>query len=477
MADRPWTRLKILVDPDAGSCLDSAAFLDSEPRMTRTILALTALIPLIAGCAGGNFAAPATAEDATATGSDAVVAEDASESDATVGEQDAGPQCGEQTGARPSRRSEHVGAFDHKSGKLAMFGGSLAVPENCGFPASTFETETWVYDSKCDLWHEAKGQTPPARARANGVYRDIGAAQYLVVTGGRSRSGKSDPYTLHDDLWAFDFQTEKWLELQQVKTRPKARANATIVYAKKTDSLLLFGGNTSTSGLQIVPQKDAWQHNFATGAWTKLDVTSGPAPRLWAAGTWDNKREQMLVFGGGDASAFANNAKYFNDLWALKVGADGASWQLLGAKSGEKPDRRFWSAMTYDAVNDRYLLFGGHDDGAVGNRNDLWAFTPQSDQWVVIHVADVFNKPANGFCSFPPDFTKMDDFSPERRYAGVFAAGPTDVWLHGGKTDCGVIDDLFRLDLKTYKWHEVTISTVGNSCVRKGGLKCNDYCF
>ena len=452
----------------------------------QTVAPLLALCAAVtSGCAGGNTLgtggntsadAAIGGQDGTSAGSDATSGTDAGGSDTTTA--DAKPNsCGPQVGARPSRRSEHVGEFDPVSGKLVMFGGSLAVPENCGFPASTFETETWVYDKACDLWHEVKGNTPPGRARANSMYRDIGAAQYMIVTGGRYRAGKSGPYKLYDDLWAFDYKNEKWVEMSQGQARPKARANSSIVYAKKLDSLLLFGGNTSTSGLQIVPQNDVWRHDFKSGKWTQLQPGNGPSKRLWTAAMWDDKRDRMLVFGGGDASAFANNAKYFNGLWELEVKAGSAKWARIDTKSAEKPDRRFWAAMVHDAVNDRYLLFGGHDDGALGNRNDLWAFTPEDGQWVVIHVADVFNKPANGFCSFPPDFTKMDDFSPERRYAGVFSAGPTEVWLHGGKTDCGVIDDLFRLDLKTYKWHEVTISTVGNGCVRKGGLKCNDYCF
>jgi hypothetical protein len=385
--------------------------------------------------------------------------------------------CGEQQGARPSRRSEHMGAFDPVSGKLVIFGGSFAVPVNCGFPASTFETETWVYDKACDLWHLANGKTPPARARGMSALRTTGTSPYLVITGGRYRPGKSGNYTFYDDLWAFDFKAEKWLELSQSKTRPPARVNATMTYSSKHDALLMFGGNTSKSGLQIIPHNDLWQYTFSDSTWSKLQVAGPPSKRLWTAGLWDPKRERMVAFGGGDASAFANTAKYFNDLWAFKPGAKGASWSRLDTKSGEKPDARFWAAMTYDSKSDRYLMFGGHDDKSLGNRNDLWAFSPDDGQWLGIYVGDVPNKPANGQCSFPPDFTKMDGFSPERRYAGVFSAGTDSVWLHGGKTDCGVIDDMFRLDLKTYKWHEVTGSTVGNSCLRKGGLTCNDYCF
>lgn len=451
------------------------------PRM-RSLLHVpwwTIALLAISACAGGNFAGTAPQQDAGPTEADGSLEADAtSEADSGATAEDAGAAaCGEQTGARPARRSEHMGEYDPVSGNLAMFGGSFAIPENCGFPASTFETEMWIYNVQCDRWRELKGTTPPARARGMSAYRDSGSNQSLIVVGGRYRPGKSGSYTLYDDLWAFDYKSEKWSELAQTKVRPAARANASMVYTKKLDALLLFGGNTSKSGLQIAHRDDTWLYDFATSKWTELAPQTRPAKRLWSGHLWDEKRGQMVIFGGGDSSAFANTAKYMNDVWALKVSADGAQWTRLDAKSAQRPDTRFWASMAYDKQNDRYLMFGGHDDKALGNRNDLWAFTPDDGQWLIIHVADTPNKPANGQCSFPPDFTKMDDFSPERRYAGVFSAGPSAVWVHGGKTDCGVIDDLFKLDLKTYKWHEVTPSTVGNGCIRKGGLSCNDYCF
>ena len=91
--------------------------------------------------------------------------------------------------------------------------------------------------------------------------------------------------------------------------------------------------------------------------------------------------------------------------------------------------------------------------------------------------ADTWNKPANGFCDFPPDFTHVDFDAPERRNAAVFVAGDDSAWLTGGKTDCGAVDDLMRLDLESATWEDVTTATVGVSCLRKGGLNCNDLCF
>ena len=57
------------------------------------------------------------------------------------------------------------------------------------------------------------------------------------------------------------------------------------------------------------------------------------------------------------------------------------------------------------------------------------------------------------------------------------ATGAGEVWVMAGKTDCGVADDLMRLDLSALTWEDVTSATVGLSCLRKGGLNCNDLCL
>ncbi len=460
----------------------------SRPDVLGTIVICAASLTL-GGCLGdqaGTSVAPSgndaggTATDGGGTSSGGTSSDGgAATGDAASASKDAGPanNCPKPTGQRPSRRSEQSGAFDPISGKLVMFGGSFAVPVNCGFPASTFETETWIYDTKCDSWRLHKGKTPPARARSAGVYRSKGPNPMLIVTGGRYRPGKSGSYTLRDDLWGYDFGNEAWIELAQTKKRPAARANASIAYDSTNDALLLFGGNTSKSGLQISAQQDTWLFDFENSAWKQLAAAQPPKRRLWAGTLYDPKRKRMVIFGGGDATAFANTAKYMDDLWALSTDGTHATWKRIDMGSNTRPDGRFWADLAYDAKNDRYIMFGGHDDKSLGNRNDLWAFTPKDGQWIVIKQGDLPNKPANGFCSFPPDFTKLEDGSPERRYAGIFAAGPNTIWLAAGKTDCGVIDDLFKLDLNGYKWTEVTSSTVGNSCIRKGGLTCNDYCF
>ena len=469
-----WTRLRALTARTAAQVAITAA------TLTATLVAT--------GC-GGDETTTATgsqdaavADDGTAldgSGDDATdsAGDDASADSATAdtASADTTPTCPAPTGERPSRRSEQVGAFDPKNNKLVMFGGSFGVPQNCGFPTATFEDETWVYDVACDSWTQSKASGPKGRVRATAAW--VESLGKIVVFGGRWRAGASGNYTLLKDLWAYDAGDDSWSEISD-GAGMSARFNHTMVSADELGKLLVFGGNTSPSGLVYTATNDVWAYSFADGVWEKVTVAGqAPPKRFFAGGLWDGERKRFVIFGGADETLFADTAKYKDDLWAVDFSGATPTWKRLDLKASTKPDARFWGEVVMNKAQGHYVLFGGHDDASLGNRNDLWAYDTKGDDWGTLIYGDTFNKPANGFCSFPPDFTKMEDNTPERRNGGLVAGGGGNLWIAGGKTDCGVIDDLWRYDFAKGAWQQLTPATVGEACVRKGGLSCNDYCF
>jgi hypothetical protein len=388
---------------------------------------------------------------------------------------DAGSTCPAATGERPQRRSEHAGAWDPVRKRLVIFGGSFALPQNCSFPIPTSEAETWIYDPKCDAWTQSKSKAPPSRGRHGMVY--IPTLGKIVVMGGRRRDGSSGPYTLLSDMWAYDVAADSWEELSKGVGLP-GRYNHAMVWAESIGKLVIIAGNLSSSGATYTATNDVYTYAFADGAWVKQSPTgTPPKKRFFAASLWDDKRKQAVIFGGADESLFQQTAKFMGDLWALDFSSDQPAWKLLDAGGNAGPDRRYWGAMTFDAGHDRYMLFGGHDDGNLGNRNDLWGYDATGGGWGTMIYGDVYNKPPKAACNFPPDFTTMTDGTPERRNGGAVTGSADGMWVHGGKTDCGVIDDLFFFDYASGEWQQRTSATVGEACVRKGGLSCNDYCF
>ena len=462
---------------------------------TAALFCVVVVAPLVVTACDGD-SATSTTDAAQSSGPDAVQSSDAATTvlpDAATGtdvmpasdtsaQETIGQACDPPTGARPSRRSEHAGIFDPVREQVVIHGGSFAVPVNCGFPTPTFETETWVYEVTCNSWRQVAGGAaqPLGRGRHMAVYDATG--DRMIVFGGRNRAGAGGDYTLLNDTWALDLATETWSQVQSSGPLPTARVNGSLVADDKNNRLFLFGGNASPSGFAYAALNDLWMLDLASGAWSEVVVNPGvgPTPRLFTAALYDTKRNQIVIYGGADETAFANNARYFRDVWSVDPSVHPASWVRIGNVGvGVQPDGRFWGGLVHDTGADLYLLFGGHDDAALGNRNDMWALGPDTGDWSAFRIGDTWNKPANDFCDFPADFTNTDPGAPERRSAHVFVAGSAAAYTTGGKTDCGVVDDLWEWRFADGAWTELTPATVGESCVRKGGLleSCNDMCF
>lgn len=442
----------------------------------RRVLGAVVLLNLIAAgaCESGGGSEPSPEPDALSEPTGDAPGDGTDEGDAGADpEPDAPVDCPPPNGLRPSRRSEHAGVFDPAGNLLVVHGGSTAIPVDCGIPTPTFEAETWIYDVACDRWHTAADLGPGGRDRHAAAYDSN--ERRMIVFGGRHRVEKTGPYTLFDDTWAYEIATETWEEIA-TSSGPPARVNPSMAYDPEGHQIVLFGGNSSTSGAAYVPLDDVWLLDLEAGEWHEVTAPGGPSPRLFGAAAWDEKRKRLVVYGGSDSSAFTV-ADYFEDLWALDLSGETPVWELLDPGTpGTAPDGRYWSGLVRDAAGDRYLAFGGHDDGQLGNRNDLWAFDPEAGAWIPIREGDTFSKPAEGICDFPPDFTNVDDESPERRNAYVFAGGPDGAFVMGGKTDCGAIDDVYHLDFETDTWTQVVVASFGESCLRKGGLNCVGLC-
>lgn len=375
---------------------------------------------------------------------------------------------------RPGRLSEHGATYDWDRQQMVLFGGSSSVPVECGFPASQFVGDTWIYDVPCAGWQRLDVEGPTARGRHMMAYGD----GLVWMLGGRYRvDGGSGEYTLFPDLWTFDPLGPNWRRVSVSGPQPEARVNGTLAWDAKRDELWLFGGNASASGAGYSPLADVWVFDPETSAWRQEIFADAPAPRLFHTALYDHVRDRVVVFGGADETAFNQNATYFSDVWALDL--DLIRWDRLHDGSGAAPEGRFWSRWVYDTERDSYLLFGGHDDETLGNRNDAWEFLPDEGVWVQLALGDTFNAPANGFCDFPADFTTVDSSLPERRNAHTMVWSPTcrRAVAFGGKTDCGASDDVWEYAEGAFS--EAVGATEGEVChrFRNNPDNCANMCF
>lgn len=385
--------------------------------------------------------------------------------DATSDAPDA-PMC---TGGAeaPVARGDSAGVVDPATGTMAIFGGDSGPTVMC-IPAPAFRDDTWVYDPVCDRWREVTGETHPS-ARARAAFALDSRRRRMVLFGGRFRAGSSGNYTLLRDVWAFDLAAARWEQLMPGNTGPTARSNAAAAYDSVADELLVYGGSTSTSGLSFTPQGDVWALNLETLQWRRV-AASGPPARLFHAAAVNGRR--LFVVGGGDARAFTG--PFLRDAWSLDLEA--GSWTRVPLTGDtERLGGRISASLV--PAGDGYVLLGGHDDGALGNRNDVLAIA--ADGAVsTLREGDSLQRAGAGFCDFPPDFAAEDMDSPERRSAFVAAVDPARqrAIVYGGKTDCGLANDVWAVGLTTGAWTVLRGTNDGLSCTRSGRSSCSSLC-
>ncbi len=379
------------------------------------------------------------------------------------------------TGTRPSARGEMAGVLDAKRNQLVFFGGDSGFPKNCN-PAPNPIGELWTYDIACGTFslHDASAG-PSARARGSAAYDAAGDRMWMF--GGRYREGSSGAYTLFDEVWSLDLKSLVFSPLAINGAGPEARSNPVVVFDDAAGELVLFGGNTSTSGLSFIPQNDLWALDVAAGTWREIAPSGAPpSERLFHTGTIDPEKHLMFVYGGGGENAF--QGPFYGDLWQVDLTT--GAWTELSDGKGNAPNARIWSTIAFDGAKNRLVLFGGHDDGAVGNNSDTWAFDLGSNSWNNITPEETVNNPSAAFCDFPADFTLPNLAAPDRRSAQLagFSSLNNTFAIFGGKTDCGIIDDVWIFDASSDTWSKSIDATVGEACLRKDFPdQCTSLCL
>ena len=381
----------------------------------------------------------------------------------------------------PTGRGEQGAVYDPCHQRVVLFGGNDEQPAQCNsFGPKNYVADTWAYSLEHENWYRinsAQASAPSARGR-HATALDL-SRKRMMLFGGRFRpAGQTGNYTMYNELWAFDLNDDTWHQIEQKGDIPGARFNTAMIYDPVRDRLILFGGNSNPNGLNLTPLDDTYSFDLKTNTWTKHDIARKPSARLYHAMTYDPVKDQAVIFSGGDENAFLG--PFFSDIWGLNLAT--MTWSLLHESSRRPgaPLGRINPSLLADPENKRVLLFGGHDDSALGNSNDLWAFDVESNAWEVVRAGDVYTGDGcNSFCSCADTFVEYDYESPERRQYATFVKveGEQEAILFSGTGDCGYMDDTWALDLDANTWTEVQAAEQGIACARTGRQDCTELCY
>lgn len=187
----------------------------------------------------------------------------------------------------------------------------------------------------------ASATTPSGRYDARMVYNPI--TTHTVLFGGVTATDASTKQAYEfSDTW--DWNGTLWTQLFPLHV-PQARYGHIMVYDSARDRIVMFGGRTNNSKLDL---GDTWV--FKNGDWTQLNPPSSPPARLLAGAAYDPIRDRVVLFGGATITADGKTTTPYHDTWEF----DGTTWtQVLS--DGPKIDKPL---LTWDAARANVFMLG-----------------------------------------------------------------------------------------------------------------------
>src|SRR3984885_4692702 len=244
-----------------------------------------------------------------------------------------------------------------------------------------------------------------------------------------------------NDLWRYSPSTKEWTWVSgedvantsavygtrgtaSASSVPGARYSASS-WIDSSGNLWLFGGHGYDSTGAVGNLNDLWRYSPSSNDWTWISGGSGdnaagvygtegtaatsnvPGAR-YSATSWIDSSGTLWLFGGYGYDSTGSAGK-LNDLWHYSpssgqwtwVGGEGVAnvpgiYGTLGtAGTGNAPGARQAASSWTDSSGNLWLFAGvGYDSiGGVGNLNDLWEYSPSTNEWAWISGEEVANAP------------------------------------------------------------------------------------
>jgi hypothetical protein len=277
---------------------------------------------------------------------------------------------------------------DEEAGQAILIGGSGYSPQLKPLD------DVWHYDIAAGTWTQV---TPTGDAPTLGGSRRVARipgqkVAYLYGGYDDTSANLGDLYRVTYDGGGVDFK------LLTQMTPPPKRALHAFAYDSKNDRFVAFGGTGATK-----PLGDTWTMKLDgdTATWTQASPAMSPSPRYGFFYGVDEKNNRLILFSGAQGFNPLNPA---SDTWALDLGADPPSWELLvPPDTAGSPEGRRNGCMVLDPSGPRLFVFGGTPD-AMTSSPSLWAFDarPDSPAWTELALPDEPPIRSSGFGFYDP---------------------------------------------------------------------------
>lgn len=234
----------------------------------------------------------------------------------------------------PCPRNQPVTAYDTKDDAIFLFG---------GYCSTTKKRLNDLWQFKHNQWEKInQKEAPAARSGHAMIYDSI--KDRLLVFGGKNEAGQ-----LLNDLWSWNGSVWSQLEV----SGPAPRQSHGFAFNSNTGEIFLFGG----SNAEKQSLSDTWI--YKDERWKEMHSSSVPPARLQHTLVHDSQRDKMILFGGFDRTE--NGKIVYGDTWEWDKTH---GWEL---KDNNEQLARDHHGMAYDLTSKSAILFGGYNQGYLGN--------------------------------------------------------------------------------------------------------------
>ncbi len=248
---------------------------------------------------------------------------------------------------RPSPRYDHSMAYDAINNKVVLFG---------GYDGSNYD-DTWEYNTVTHTWY---GPYLPTRRPPGG----FGHSMAYDSTNNRIVLFSGYDVSYHDETWEYDTATHTWYGPYLPATRPSLRYDHAMAYDSTNNRIVLFGGRFGSTYFD-----ETWEYDTATHTWYgPFQPSICPSGRIEHAMTYDSVNNRIVLFGGDDGSLNDETWEY-----------DTATHTWYGSYLPvTRPSSRYATALIYDSVIKKIVLFGGLD---IPKNDETWEYDTSTHTW------------------------------------------------------------------------------------------------
>ncbi len=369
----------------------------------------------------------------------------------------------------------------------------------------------WTWMKGSNLSNQAgnygvKGVASPTNIPSNryqaAYWRDLQGNFWIF--GGSAKVGLN--VESYNDMWRYSVATNQWTWISgpqttadpngefgtqgipSVNNYPSARGNGSICWVDNTGMFWLFAGDGVDAQNNSGILSDLWKFNPTTFEWTWVkgsnlinqpavygsigipNIANTPGARNETQSGWvDNSNDLWMSGGNNSTTAFFNN-----DMWRYHIATNEWTWMkgpnvpnnvgnygTMGIETATNMPPARWSYTKWKGSDGSLYSFAGKT--ILGSSNDLWRYSPTTNNWTWISGSNTANDVGNYNIHCSPSATNY----PPSRYENQTSQtiGCSDVfWTFGGRSfTFNNFNDLWIYNTLTDEWTWASGNSTPNS--------------